>query len=395
MQIGIVGKPNAGKTTFFNALTLSNATVANYPFTTIEANVGIAYVRTRCVCKEFNVKCNPRNSICISGYRFIPVKVIDVAGLVPDAHKGRGLGNKFLDDLRKADVLIHIVDASGSTDEEGRIYKPGSYDVTRDVEFLEKEINLWFYGLIKKHWEKLLRKVKGENLDFIKYFSEKFSGIGIREEHVRAVLEEFDKDVECFNDDDLMKFSSRLREVSKPIIIAANKIDIDISEENIKILREKYPDKIIIPVSALAEYILKKYNEEGKIRYIPGDSRFEIIGRLSDKEERILDFIEEKVLKRYGSTGVQECINVAVFDVLKKIVVYPVENENNLTDKHGNVLPDAFLMDNNSTPLDLAYKIHSEIAEGFIAAIDVRTKKKLSKDYKLRNGDVIKIYFRR
>lgn len=395
MQIGIVGKPNAGKTTFFNALTLSNATVANYPFTTIEANVGIAYVRTRCVCKEFNVKCNPRNSICISGYRFIPVKVIDVAGLVPDAHKGRGLGNKFLDDLRKADVLIHIVDASGSTDEEGRIYKPGSYDVTRDVEFLEKEINLWFYGLIKKHWEKLLRKVKGENLDFIKYFSEKFSGIGIREEHVRAVLEEFDKDVECFNDDDLMKFSSRLREVSKPIIIAANKIDIDISEENIKILREKYPDKIIIPVSALAEYILKKYNEEGKIRYIPGDSRFEIIGRLSDKEERILDFIEEKVLKRYGSTGVQECINVAVFDVLKKIVVYPVENENNLTDKHGNVLPDAFLMDNNSTPLDLAYKIHSEIAEGFIAAIDVRTKKKLSKDYKLRNGDVIKIYFRK
>ncbi len=395
MEIGIVGKPNAGKTTFFNALTLSNATVANYPFTTIEANVGVAYVKTRCVCKEFGVKCNPRNSICINGYRFIPVKVIDVAGLVPDAHKGRGLGNKFLDDLRKADVLIHVIDASGSTDEEGRIFKPGSHDVTKDVEFLEREIDLWFYEIIKRHWEKILRKVKGEGLDFVRYFSEKFSGIGIKEEHVRKALEMIDKDIYSFKDEDLKEFSRILREISKPIIIAANKIDVEISEENIKILKEKYPDKIIIPVSALAEYILKKYSEEGKIRYIPGDSKFEIVGRLNDKEKKILKFIEEKVLEKYGSTGVQECINVAVFDVLKKIVVYPVENENSLTDKHGNVLPDAFLMDNNSTPLDLAYKIHSEIAEGFIAAIDVRTKRKLSKDYRLKNGDVIKIYFRR
>ncbi len=394
MEIGIVGKPNAGKTTFFNAATLSNATVANYPFTTIEANVGITFVKTKCVCREFGVKCSPKNSKCINGYRFIPIKIIDVAGLVPDAHKGRGLGNKFLDDIRKADVLIHVIDASGSTDEEGRVYKPGSYDVTKDVIFLEREIDLWFFNIIKKHWEKILRKIKGENLDFVKYFTEKFSGLGVREEHVRKALTMIKKDIYNFDENDLFEFSKTLREISKPIIIAANKIDIDISEENLKILKKRFPDKIIIPVSALAEYVLRKYDKERKIEYIPGESSFKILKKLSEKDMKILNFIEKNILKKYKSTGVQDCINVAVFDVLKKIVVYPVENENSLTDKHGNVLPDAFLMNKDATPLDLAYKIHSDLAKGFIAAIDIRTKKRLSKEYKLKDGDVIKIYFK-
>ncbi len=239
MEIGIVGKPNAGKTTFFNAATLSNATVANYPFTTIEANVGITFVKTKCVCREFGVKCSPKNSKCINGYRFIPIKIIDVAGLVPDAHKGRGLGNKFLDDIRKADVLIHVIDASGSTDEEGRVYKPGSYDVTKDVIFLEREIDLWFFNIIKKHWEKILRKIKGENLDFVKYFTEKFSGLGVREEHVRKALTMIKKDIYNFDENDLFEFSKTLREISKPIIIAANKININISEEKVKKIKEK------------------------------------------------------------------------------------------------------------------------------------------------------------
>ena len=120
MLIGIIGKSNVGKSTFFNAVTDLSVQTANYPFTTIEPNVGVAYVRIECICKEFEVQDNPVHSVCIDGIRFIPVKVIDIAGLVPGAHLGKGIGNKFLDDSRQADALIHVVDASGSTDSEGR-----------------------------------------------------------------------------------------------------------------------------------------------------------------------------------------------------------------------------------------------------------------------------------
>ena len=115
IEIGLAGKPNAGKSTFFKSATLIDVAIANYPFTTIEPNVGIAYVRTRCVCRELGIDCGK----CVDGWRFIPVKLIDVAGLVPGAHEGRGLGNEFLDNLRQAEGVIHVVDASGSTDEEG------------------------------------------------------------------------------------------------------------------------------------------------------------------------------------------------------------------------------------------------------------------------------------
>ena len=119
MEIGVVGKPNVGKSTFFNACSLGNAEVAAYPFTTIKPNRAVAAVRTRCVCRELGVEDNPRNSRCVGGERFVPIEVIDVAGLVPKAHEGRGLGNQFLDELRRASVLIHVVDTAGATDAEG------------------------------------------------------------------------------------------------------------------------------------------------------------------------------------------------------------------------------------------------------------------------------------
>ncbi len=396
MEIGVVGKPNVGKSTFFNAATLSKAEIANYPFTTVEANRGVAFVRVPEPAVELGVEPNPRNSFSMGGYRFVPVEMIDVAGLVPKAHEGRGLGNKFLDDLRQAGALIHIVDASGATDEEGNPLKPGEHDPCRDVRFLEEEIELWFFGIFQRNWEKLARRVQLAGESFERLFQELFAGLGVREAHVKAALRETGLDPEKpaqWSDEELFSFARALRRLAKPIVVAANKADVAVAEENIKRLKREFPHARIIPTSAMAELMLKNLAEEGIISYVPGEGSFEVLKpeSLSPKQKKALEIIKKSVLERYGSTGVQQAINTAVLDVLGKIVVFPVEDENKFCDGEGNVLPDAFLLDAGATPRDLAYKIHTDIGENFIAAIDARTKRRIASDAPLKHLDIIKI----
>ncbi|MGC8648897.1 MAG: GTPase, partial [Candidatus Micrarchaeia archaeon] len=149
MLIGIVGAPNKGKSTLFSALTLNEVEIADYPFTTINPNLGVAYVSKECVDKELNISCNARNSLCINHVRFFPVNIIDVAGLVEDAHLGKGMGNQFLNDLASADALIVVVDASGKTDAHGN--KVDYADPINDVNMVTNEIIEWISGIIKKH----------------------------------------------------------------------------------------------------------------------------------------------------------------------------------------------------------------------------------------------------
>ncbi len=396
--VGVVGKPNAGKTTFLNAACMTSAKVADYPFTTIEANKGIAYVRRQCVCKEFGVEDSPRNSLCFEGTRLIPVEVLDVAGLVPDAWQGRGLGNKFLDDLRRADVLIHVVDGSGSLDAEGNPVEPSSRNPLEDVLFLEREITMWLIEIIKRDWGKTCRRVDTEKSKLADLLAERLSGLAVKREHVlQALLDSGLKAVadkpKNWSDEDLYNFVNVLRGIAKPMLIALNKIDRPYSKKFIDGLKRDIKGSIVVPCSALAEYFLRKTADRGAIRYVSGDPEFEIVdsSKLSNKEVEMLGRIDEEILKVYGSCGVQEAIDKAMFDILGYIVVFPVEDANKLTDHEGRVLPDAFLVPKGTTAKQFAGMIHADLAKTFINAIDVRTHTRMGADHVLEDKMVIKI----
>jgi ribosome-binding ATPase YchF (GTP1/OBG family) len=393
LELGLIGKPNTGKTTFFNAATLAEAPVANYPFTTIDANIGITYVRSKCPCREFGVACNPQNSKCIDGTRYVPVRIIDVAGLVEGAHMGRGLGNRFLDNLRMAAALVHVIDAAGSTDAEGKPCPPGTHDPLRDMDFPEVEIALWLQGLLAKDWHKFARRAKYEELDLVKVIAERLSGLGVKEKHVAFAIKEAGVDrsnPDKWSDDDLLRFVAELRKASKPIMFAANKADMPEAERNIERIRQM--GCLVVPTCSEAELLLRRAAEKGLIRYEPGDGDFEILKpeALTEPQLRALE-LTRKLLKKWGSTGVQQVIDKAVRELLELIVVYPVEDENKLTDKKGNVLPDAFLVPKGTTAREFAYQIHTDLGETFIHAIDARTKRRVGEDYVLKDRDVIRI----
>lgn len=388
MLVGLVGKSNTGKTTLFSAATLVDAEISNRIFTTIEPNKGVTYVRAECPCKKLGVKCSPKNSKCADGVRYVPVKLVDVAGLVPGAHEGRGLGNQFLSDIMEADALIHVIDISGSTDESGVPCARGARDPKEDIKFLEEEIDYWILGILKKNFSASQRRAEAMREDFAGIAHKQLTGLGIRSEEVKKAIAETSVTPQS-NDFDLLEFVSMLRKNSKPIVIAANKIDVAGAEDNYDRLRGLGYD--LTPCSAESELALRRAAEKGIIKYNPGDPDFELLHEIDAKQKAALEFIRQNVLHKYGSTGVQKIIDHAVFSVLGMIVVYPVENENKLTDRKNNVLPDALLMKKGSTAVDLAFKVHEDIGKKFIGAVDARTGRHLSASYELKDGDVISI----
>jgi len=390
--IGLVGKPNCGKSTFFNAATMAGAEIANYPFTTIKANRGVGFVRVKCACKELGIECKPNHGSCHNGTRLVPIDLLDVAGLVKGAHEGKGLGNQFLDDLRQADALLHIIDAAGATDAEGKQCNPGEHDPVEDVAFLEEEIDLWFLSLLKKDWQKLAREIQQMKKDVAKELAERFSGLGVTEHMIIKAARDSELNIEDpagWDEAGLLKFASKMRQISKPILLCANKCDIPEAEKNIKPLEDT--GNFVVSTSADSELALRRAAEKNLIKYYPGNSDFEFGEGLSDEQKKGLEFIRETVLKKFNTTGVQQALDKAAFEMLGLIAVFPVEDEGKYTDKHGNVLPDVHLVQKGTTAKQLAYKIHTDIGDSFICGVDARTKMKLGADHALKNGDVVKI----
>lgn len=394
MLVGIVGKPSSGKSTFFKASTLAEVEIASYPFTTIKPNRGTSYVKVDCAEKHFNVKCNPRFGYCMDGKRFVPVELLDVAGLVPGAHEGKGMGNQFLDDLNQADVLIHIVDISGSTNEIGEQVPSLSYDPANDIKFLEHELNMWYFRSIEKGWEKFARTVNQERPELKKALAKQLSFLRVTERIIESSIEKLnlDQDIMKWGREVLLKLAAELRKATKPMLIACNKADIKGADDNFERIKNELKDYIVVPCSAEAELALREAAKHNLIKYIPGENNFEIINEnaMNDKQKKALEFIKKTILEKYGSTGIQRVIDMAVFELLKYVAIFP-GGVNKLADQHGNVLPDCFLMPPHSTALDFAFRLHTDIGNHFVKAIDVKTRRPVGKDYLLKNGDVIEI----
>ena len=390
MQIGLFGKANVGKSTFFSAATETPVQIGDFPFTTIQPNVGIAYVSTTCACKHFKI--NHNNPLCVSGIRFIPIKLIDVAGLVPGAHEGKGLGNQFLDDARQADMLIHVVDISGSTDLQGQHVNVGSHDPREDIKFVEEEFDYWFKQILEREWQKLTKEIEKKSTKLADGITDRFSGLGVKVHEVHEILQSLGlltKKPTEWNDSDITKFAQMLRKKIKPMLIAANKADLC---KDLKIANEIHRTREIVNCSAETELLLKKAAKANLIDYIPGNEKFVINKNvdISPQQKEALN-LAENVLLKLNSTGIQTALNSAVFRVLKLIVVFPVEDETKLSNKEGEVLPDAKLLSENATAKNLAETIHQDIAKGFLFAIDAKTKQRIGADHQLKNGDVIKI----
>ena len=395
IRIGLIGKTNAGKTTFFNSATSSNEEISTYPFTTKHPKIGNASVISLCVHREFNLKDSPKNSTCVDGWRFIPIELVDLPGLIKGAWEGKGLGNQFLSVAAQSDVLLHVVDASGSIDSSGRLAEPGTGDPIADVSDIEEEMILWYLKLFEGNRDKIIRSINSGS-DAVQSITEIFQGIGVKEWHVKRALEENelnDKKIGDFDPLQSRRFASTLRELSKPTLIVANKVDLSAAADNFKRLREHNKHMLVVPCSADAELTLRRAQVKGLIRYFPGDERFEINEKtsLNEKQKWALNFIRKDILGEYLQTGVQFALNVAVFKLLNMNVVYPVADPGKLSDKRGNVLPDAYLMRSGSSVEDLANEIHSDLAKGILYAVDVRNGLRLPINYLVKDRDVLSI----
>lgn len=396
IRIGLLGKTNTGKTTFFNAATLQSAKISTYPFTTKRPNIGVAYVQTPCVCRELKVADNPVSSRCVGGWRFVPIELIDLPGLIKGAASGRGLGNQFLNVASQADALLHIVDASGGIDEEGKISKPGMGNPVLDIHDIEEEIVMWFASTVRRTMKRVAKRVEKKRIPQEMALASELAGLKVDVEQVAEALKAANlesKDFGRWKENDFREFSQELRSVSKPTIIIANKMDLPFADEFLEKITNEFKESMVVPCCSEAELALRRAEEKGFIEYVPGEEIFRVVdrGRLTKEQLWALNYVQQRVLSRWLRTGVQFALNMCVFKLLGMNSVYPVENERTLSDKKGNVLPDVFLVPSTATANDLARQIHSDLAKTLLYALDARTGIRLPSDYILRDRDIVKI----
>jgi ribosome-binding ATPase len=314
----------------------------------------------------------------------VPIELLDVAGLVPGAHEGRGLGNKFLDDLRHADALIHVVDASGKTNAEGENTR--GYDPSQDVAWLRSEIVAWIKGNLYERWGNIRRRHIATKSTAVETLQAQFSGYGSTAVLVARTLDRLalKEPLEEWTEATVDRVVSAFTDEKFPTVIALNKIDDADSYTNLMKITKMYKDSMVVPCSAKAELFLRKMAKQGYVQYTEGSdsvwTRQDLIDDgdaeggglkpLDEKNQDIIDEYKDMILYRYGSTGVVQILSKAA-EILGLVPLFPVRSVSTYSSGNDSkvVFRDCVLIKKNTTVGEAARKVMGDAPLAYVEGV--------------------------